>query len=131
MGGGTSLDSTELLLPSATSWTTSGALPSPRSGLRGATLNNKIVITGTNIDTLIISRRELFYKYDNSLHTMQGVSTGMTAPTPKPPTMTYWSMTSRRENGTRWGPCQSRGTPMPLLSLIITPSSSTVIDDIS
>ena len=47
------LDSTELLLPSATSWTYSAALPSPRSRLRGATLNNKVVVTGTNIDTLV------------------------------------------------------------------------------
>ena len=42
--GGGYLDSTELLLPSATSWTTSAALPSPRNYLRGATLDN------TNID---------------------------------------------------------------------------------
>ena len=48
------LDSTELLLPSATSWIYSGALPSPRGWLRGATLDNKVVITGTNIDTLVI-----------------------------------------------------------------------------
>ena len=47
------LDSTELLLPSATSWTSSGALLSARKHLRGATLNNKVVVTGTNIDTLI------------------------------------------------------------------------------
>ena len=46
------LSSTELLLPSATSWTTSAALPSPRYLLRGATLDNKVVITGTNSDTL-------------------------------------------------------------------------------
>ena len=56
------LDSTELLLPSATSWTTSAALPSPRGGLRGATLDNKVVVTGTNSDTLIIMRHDLFYK---------------------------------------------------------------------
>ena len=40
------LDSTELLLPSATSWTYTAALPSPRYSLRGATLNNKILMTG-------------------------------------------------------------------------------------
>ena len=45
------LDSTELLLPSATSWTTSAALPSPRAELRGATLDNKVVMTGTSSDT--------------------------------------------------------------------------------
>ena len=47
------LDSTELLLPSDTSWTYSAALPSPRAGLRGATLDNKVVIAGTNSDTLV------------------------------------------------------------------------------
>ena len=48
------LDSTELLYPSATSWSYSGALPSTRGWLRGATLDNKVVVAGTNIDTLII-----------------------------------------------------------------------------
>ena len=47
------LDSTELLLPSATSWSYSAALPSPRYGLRGATLDNKVIMTGTNSDTLV------------------------------------------------------------------------------
>ena len=50
---GYALDSTELLLPSATSWTYSAALPSPRYYLRGATLDNKVIMTGTNMDTLI------------------------------------------------------------------------------
>ena len=51
--GGSYLDSTELLLPSATSWSYSAALPSPRYRPRGATLGNKVVVTGgTNIDTL-------------------------------------------------------------------------------
>ena len=43
------LDSTELLLPSATSWTTTAALPSARDKLRGATLDNKVIMIGTNI----------------------------------------------------------------------------------
>ena len=47
------LDSTELLLPSATSWTTSAALPSPQRFLSGATLDNKVVVAGTNSDTLV------------------------------------------------------------------------------
>ena len=67
------LDSTELLLPSATSWTTSAALPSPRGGLRGATLDNKVLVTGTNSNTLIIMLQNLFYKYYNSLHNAGGV----------------------------------------------------------
>ena len=69
---GNTLDSTELLLPSATSWSYSGALPSPRQYLRGATLDNKVVITGTNSDTLIIMRHNLFYKHCNSLHIAGG-----------------------------------------------------------
>merc|ERR1712099_58335 len=44
--GGSYLDSTELLLPSATSWSYSAALPSPRVYLRGATLDNKVIMTG-------------------------------------------------------------------------------------
>ena len=58
----TTLDSTELLLPSAISWIYSDALPSPRYLLRGATLDNKVVITGTKSDTLIIMLQKLFYK---------------------------------------------------------------------
>ena len=46
------LDSTELLLPSDTSWSYSAPLPSPRYYLRGATLDNKVIMTGTNMDTL-------------------------------------------------------------------------------
>ena len=45
------LSSTELLVHGASSWTSSGPLPSPRRYLRGAALNNKIVVTGANIDT--------------------------------------------------------------------------------
>ena len=61
------LDSTEILLPSATSWSYSGALPSPRNMLRGATLDNKVVMIGTNSYTLIFICHSLFYKYYNSL----------------------------------------------------------------
>ena len=54
-GSGDPLDSTELLLPSADHWATisSAALPGEnfpqRWGLKGATLNNIVVVTGTNI----------------------------------------------------------------------------------
>ena len=40
------LDSTELLVHGASSWTSSAPLPSPRSSLRAVTLGNKIVATG-------------------------------------------------------------------------------------
>ena len=42
------LDSTELLPADATSWSYSAALPSPRYWLSGATLDNKVLMTGTN-----------------------------------------------------------------------------------
>ena len=45
--GSTNLASTELLRQGQ-AWVTvtSGALPSPRKGLRGATLGNKVIVTG-------------------------------------------------------------------------------------
>ena len=58
------LDSTELLLPSATSWTYSAVLPSPRYSLSGATLDNKVVITGTNSDTLVTAHDLRCYQYN-------------------------------------------------------------------
>ena len=60
--GGGGWDSTEILpfLPDlATSWSYTASLPqifSPHYvGLRGATINNKVFITGTNIDALIVN----------------------------------------------------------------------------
>ena len=48
------VSSTELLLPSATSWRDIYAAPLSRTGLRGATLNNRVIMTGgmtgTNLD---------------------------------------------------------------------------------
>ena len=39
-------DSTELLVHGAAQWTRSGSLPSSRKGLRGASINNKVIVTG-------------------------------------------------------------------------------------
>ena len=39
--------STEILVHGSSSWTNSAPLPTPRAALVGATLNNKIVMTGT------------------------------------------------------------------------------------
>ena len=65
-------------------------------------------------------------------YTMQGASTEMAASgTTILTTRTCWNMTSRRENGTRLGPCQSSGASMPLLSSITTPLRNTAIDVIS
>ena len=67
---------TEPLLPFATPWTTiqSAALPSTRRYLRGATLDNKILMTGTNIDTSIIMRHDLFYLRILQIHNAGGSS---------------------------------------------------------
>ena len=48
MDGGESISSTtELLVETASAWTyTTGQLPSPRMGLRGANIDNKVVMTG-------------------------------------------------------------------------------------
>ena len=40
------LSSTEVLVETGSAWTLTGELPSPRSGLRGANIDNKIVMTG-------------------------------------------------------------------------------------
>ena len=42
------LDTTELLTSGAPRWQDSGKLPSARYGLRAATVDNKVVVTGTN-----------------------------------------------------------------------------------
>ena len=40
------LDSTEVLVEGAAQWQFSAPLPSPRTELQGATLGNKIIVTG-------------------------------------------------------------------------------------
>ena len=40
------LSSTELLVETGSAWILSGELPSPRRGLRGANIDNKVVMTG-------------------------------------------------------------------------------------
>ena len=44
--GGGYLSSTELLIETATTWTFSGQLPTPRYGLRGANIDGRILMTG-------------------------------------------------------------------------------------
>ena len=43
---GADLDSTELLTEGASAWVFSGVLPSARHGLRAATLDNRLIVTG-------------------------------------------------------------------------------------
>ena len=45
-GSGNFLSSTELLMETASAWVLTGELPSPRRGLRGANINNRILMTG-------------------------------------------------------------------------------------
>jgi len=40
------LSSTELLVETGSAWVYTGGLPSPRSGLRGANIDNKVLMTG-------------------------------------------------------------------------------------
>ena len=44
--GSDDLSSTEVLVETGSAWTLTGELPSPRYGLRGANIENKIVMTG-------------------------------------------------------------------------------------
>ena len=44
--GSARLSSTELLVETASAWVLTGELPSPRSGLRAANIDNKVLITG-------------------------------------------------------------------------------------
>ena len=48
LGSSGDLSSTELLVETAPAWVFTGELPSPRSGLRGANIDNKILMTGNN-----------------------------------------------------------------------------------
>ena len=40
------LSSTELLVGEASAWVLTGELPSPRQGLRGANIDNRVLMTG-------------------------------------------------------------------------------------
>jgi len=40
------LSSTELLVGTASAWVNTGELPSPRQGLRGANIDNRVIMTG-------------------------------------------------------------------------------------
>ena len=44
--GSFELSSTELLVETASAWITTGELPSPRRGLRGANIDNRVLMTG-------------------------------------------------------------------------------------
>ena len=52
--GGGHLFSTELLVEATSAWVFAGELPSARGGLRGANIDNKIIMTG------IIMQRESY-----------------------------------------------------------------------
>ena len=46
LSNGIDLSSTELLVETASAWVLTGELPSPRSGLRGTNIDNKVLMTG-------------------------------------------------------------------------------------
>ena len=47
------LSSTELLVGTAPAWVFTGELPSPRDALRGATIDNVVLMTGMTIIVII------------------------------------------------------------------------------
>ena len=70
LDGPTYLDSTELYDPSLGSWIVAGArLPSPRSGLRAANIDDRILVCGKNISY----RLSMYVKFKKA-H-LQGVIT--------------------------------------------------------
>ena len=120
------LDSTELLLPSATSWSYSAALPSARGGLRGITLDNKVVITGTCLDCLYFDKLYVTFHVVTNNWKMQGARTPSKATMAGSPTLTLWSFLPTQRSGKISGRCQTRGGTMPFQSSILTPLRSTV-----
>ena len=50
------LSSTELLVGTASAWVFTGELPSRRSGLRGANIENKVLMTGNKIYNDILDK---------------------------------------------------------------------------
>ena len=44
------LSSTELLVETASAWVFTGELPSPRYGLRGANIDNRVLVTGNSLE---------------------------------------------------------------------------------
>ena len=47
------LSSTELLVSLASAWVFAGELPSPRFGLRGANIDNKVLMTGKYVTEIL------------------------------------------------------------------------------
>ena len=47
--GSDDLSSTEVLVETGSAWTLTGELPTPRDRLRGANIENKIVMTGNYV----------------------------------------------------------------------------------
>ena len=64
-GGYSNIASTELLRQDASQWVYAGSLPSPRWGLRGATLGDKLVMTGEMMMMMM-------YKYLNLMTIVRG-----------------------------------------------------------
>ena len=54
------LDSTELLTEGASAWVFSGVLPSARYGVKAATLDNKLIVTGETLVALISDKITFF-----------------------------------------------------------------------
>ena len=65
---GALLSSTELLVGSASAWVFTGELPSPRNGLRGANIGNKILMTGNRSNSLENYEYEILLKCNELIY---------------------------------------------------------------
>ena len=70
-GSHDSLSSTELLVGTASAWVFTGELPSPRGGLRGVNIENKVLMTGGNNYKIF---RMFYWKLNKHIHADEMIS---------------------------------------------------------
>ena len=90
--GGTDLTSTELLVETASAWVYSGNLPSARSALSGANIDNRIFMIGLRLGTYDILLM-------TSILIQINIKAVLTVPTTR---MKSWSSTPSPGSGSWW-----------------------------
>ena len=65
LSNGIDLSSTELLVGTVSAWVFTGELPSPRSGLRGVNIDNKVLMTGRGVGDWYLGSVEYLKKKTN------------------------------------------------------------------
>ena len=90
--GGTDLTSTELLVETASAWVYSGNLPSARSALSGANIDNRIFMIGLRLGTYDILLM-------TSILIQINIKVVLTVPTTR---MKSWSSTPSPGSGSWW-----------------------------